>query len=82
MRILADIPDDDVEWLDRKSRETGRSRAALLREAVACYRAGAAADDLDRYFGLWARHGFAEDGLDYQRRMRLEWDRDAGRNSD
>ena len=37
-RILADLPDDDIEWLDRIAAESGRSRAAVLREAVTAYR--------------------------------------------
>jgi len=73
MRFLADIPDDDVKWLDRKAAEEGKSRAALLREAVAAYRAEAGQDWLDKGFGLWATHGHAEDGLTYERRLRDEW---------
>lgn len=79
MRFLADIPDDDVRWLDRKAAEDGKSRAALIREAIARYRAESANADedwLEAGFGLWKRHGFEEDGLAFQRRLRGEWDRD------
>ena len=31
---------------------------------------------IERYFGLWSANGSTVDGLDYQRRMRGEWDRD------
>ena len=79
MRILADIPDDDLLWLDRKAAEDGKSRAALIREAIAWYRAETAnADDdwLEAGFGLWKRHGFDEDALAFQDRVRGEWNRD------
>ena len=33
-RILADLPDDDIKWLDRIAAEQGKSRASVLREAV------------------------------------------------
>ena len=52
-RILADLPAEDIKWLDRTAEEQGRSRAALLREAVAAFRAGAARDGIEAYFGIW-----------------------------
>lgn len=70
MRFLADMPEDDVKWLDRVAQETGRSRAALLREAVASFRADAGEDWVDRAFGLWAQAGVSADGLRYQRQRR------------
>ena len=38
-RILADLPDEDIKWLDSLAAESGRSRAAILREAVSSFRA-------------------------------------------
>lgn len=52
-RILADLSEDDVRWLDMMALEQGRSRAAVLREAVSAYRAQASADWIERGFGLW-----------------------------
>ena len=52
-RILADLPDDDIKWLDRLAEEQGTSRAALLREAVASFRGGKSTHWIDRGFGLW-----------------------------
>lgn len=52
-RILVDLPDEDIKWLDRLAGEQGKSRAALLREAVAAYRGGRTANWLERGFGLW-----------------------------
>lgn len=73
-RILADLPDDDIQWLDRLADEQGKSRAAILREAVSAYRARDK-DWLEQGFGLWSRNGFSEDGLAFQDRVRHEWDR-------
>ncbi len=75
-RILADLPDDDIERLDRIARQQGKSRAAVLREAVAAYNAQSADDDtswIDKGFGLWARHGVAHDSQQYDRKRRAEW---------
>ena len=38
-RILADLPDDDIQWLDARAAEEGKSRASVLREAVASFKA-------------------------------------------
>jgi len=54
MRLLADLPDDDVAWLDERASRLGTSRAQLLREAVAAYRAEARRDGIEHYFGIWA----------------------------
>jgi hypothetical protein len=54
MRVLADLPDDDLAWLDERAAQLGTSRAQLLRDAVAAYRAEARRDGLDSFFGIWA----------------------------
>jgi hypothetical protein len=77
-RILADLPDEEIKRLDRLAYEQGKSRAAVLREAVAAYTAQPRSDDLswlDKGFGLWARHGISVDPHDYERRRRAEWTR-------
>ena len=74
-RILADLPDDDIKWLDRLAEEQGKSRASVLREAVAAYRAEAPKDWLEAGFGAWARHGISIDPHEYDRRRRAEWTR-------
>ena len=74
-RILADLPDEDIEWLDRLATEQGKSRASVLREAVAAYRADAPKDWLEAGFGLWTRHGIAIDPAEYDRKRRAEWTR-------
>jgi hypothetical protein len=72
-RILTDIPDDDVRELDAIARRDGKSRAAVLREAISNYLAEGAKEGFERYFGLWERHGSTVDGLEYERRLRQEW---------
>jgi hypothetical protein len=77
-RILADLPDEDIERLDRIAREQGKSRAAVLREAVAAYNTQPLDGDtswIDQGFGLWARHGIVHDPKDYDRKRRAEWTR-------
>ena len=74
-RILADLPDDDIKWLDRLAEEQGKSRASVLREAVAAYRAEAPKDWLEAGFGAWARHGISIDPHEYERQRRAEWTR-------
>ena len=36
--ILADLPDDEIKWLDARATEQGTSRASMLREVIAWYR--------------------------------------------
>jgi hypothetical protein len=76
-RILADLPDDDIKWLDARASEQGKSRASVLREAVSAYRAEAPSDKdwLEAGFGLWARNGISIDPAEYQRQRRAEWTR-------
>ena len=74
-RILADIPDEDVKWLDRIAAEQGKSRAAILREAVANYRDETLAQGIEKYFGLWAGRTDIKDALTWQQRERATWAR-------
>lgn len=72
-RFLVDIPEEDVARLDALARAVGKSRAAVLREAVADYIAAESKQGFEKYFGLWERHGSTVDGLDYERKLRGEW---------
>jgi metal-responsive CopG/Arc/MetJ family transcriptional regulator len=71
MRTLVDLPDRDLQELTELGRRSKRSRAALIREAIAAYlevrRRGSETDA----FGLWGPRG--QDGLTYQRKARAEW---------
>lgn len=79
-RILADLPDEDIRWLDALAAEQGKSRAAVLREAVSTYRAEASKDWIDRGFGLWKDRTDIADSVEWQRRERAgstrPWDYD------
>jgi hypothetical protein len=74
-RILADLPEEDIKWLDARAAEQGKSRASVLREAVQAYRAEGSQDWLEAGFGLWARHGIEIDPHEYDRKRRAEWTR-------
>jgi hypothetical protein len=80
MRFLADIPEADVQWLDAVAKEQGKSRAAVLREAVSSYRAEKPSDWIERGFGLWKDRTDLMDAVTMQQRMRAEstrpWDVD------
>ena len=79
-RILADLPDDDIKWLDARAAEQGKSRAAVLREAVATYKAqsepsSSNKDWLDQAFGIWKDRTDIGDSVEWQRRERASWTR-------
>lgn len=79
-RFLADLPDDDVKWLDARAAEQGKSRAAVLREAVSAYRAEAPMDWIEAGFGAWKGRTDIGDAVEWQRRERASsarpWDDD------
>lgn len=74
-RILADLPDEDIKWLDRLAEEQGKSRAAILREAVQAYRAEGSLNWLDAGFGAWKDRTDIGDAVEWQRRERASWTR-------
>ena len=75
-RILADLPMEDVRWLDALAAEQGKSRASVLREAIKAFKVRAATDDwLEAGFGLWAKAGLAYDPREDERKRRAEWTR-------
>ena len=82
-RILADLPDDDIKWLDARAAEQGKSRASVLREAVSAYRAETPSSDeswLDPAFAIWKGRDDIGDAVEWQRRERASstrpWDDD------
>jgi hypothetical protein len=72
-RFLVDIPEEDVARLDALAKAEGKSRAAILREAVAGFIAAESKQGFEKYFGLWERHGSTVDGLAYEEELRGEW---------
>lgn len=78
VRTVISLDPEDKAWLDRKSRETGKSMTALVREAVSRYRSedskrrkSSLSDLLEKTSGSWKRG----DALSWQKKMRDEWDR-------
>lgn len=76
-RTIISLSDDDKRWLDRQARQRRVSMTSLVAEAVSEYRVRQEAADrpdvqatLNDTTGLWRRG----DGLDWQQRMRDEWD--------
>jgi predicted transcriptional regulator len=79
-RILADLPDDEIKRLDQLAYEQGKSRAAVLREAVAAYRPPGPLDWIEAGFGAWKDRTDIGDSVEWQRRERAAntrpWDFD------
>ncbi|MEG3180459.1 ribbon-helix-helix protein, CopG family [Sphingomonas sp. LT1P40] len=78
-RILADLPDEDIKWLDSQAAEQGKSRASVLREAVTSYKAQSKGpndkDWLDQAFGIWKDRTDIGNAVEWQRRERASWTR-------
>jgi Ribbon-helix-helix protein, copG family len=74
MRILVDVPENELEALNSLSASKSVSRAELVRQAVKAFvDANRSAPALDG-FGLWKSKGIDTD--EYLRKIRAEWDRD------
>lgn len=70
-RILADLPDEDIEKLDELAVRTSRSRAAALRDAVRAYLAQNSDNDwIQRGAGYWKGRTDIGDSIKYQRAIR------------
>jgi hypothetical protein len=85
MRTLIDLPEQQLAQLNRLAKTRSVSRAQVVREAVASYldaapELKARTDWVAEGFGALADTPFTIDGhshadaLDYQRRLRDEWD--------
>ena len=70
MRALIDLPNDDLARLTELGWHQGRSRAAVVRDAVHLYLAAHRSPPPAAAFGAW---GQGEDGLALQDRLRAEW---------
>ena len=71
-RILADLPDDDIEKLDALAAKRNQSRAATIRDAVKLYlvQNSGNKDWIERGYGYWAGRTDIGDAVEYQRAMR------------
>jgi metal-responsive CopG/Arc/MetJ family transcriptional regulator len=74
MRTIIDLPDRQIEELERLVRSRNLSRAELIRQAIERY-LQENAPAREEAFGLWKGAGARQDGLALQRRLRKEWDR-------
>jgi Ribbon-helix-helix protein, copG family. len=72
MRTLVDIPEGELEQLTVLSRTRKVSRAELIRQAVSGFLSENKAG-MENSFGLWKKR--AVDGVEYQERLRNEWER-------
>jgi hypothetical protein len=72
MRTIIELPDDQLQQLDRICRREAISRAEAIRQAVDLLVRERTARASHAAFGLWRRAG-AADGLRYQERLRREW---------
>ncbi len=72
MRVLADIPDDDLEKLDALAAREKRSRAAAIRDAIKQYLVQRSdnKDWIERGAGYWKDREDIGDAVEYQRAMR------------
>ena len=72
MRILTDIPDEDIEQLDALALKTKRSRAAAIRDAVKLYLVHNADNKswIARGAGYWKGRADMADAVEYQRMIR------------
>ena len=67
MRVLIDLPDEDLASLDAMAMRHGRSRAAEVREAVRVHLQARAGDNwISRGLGYWQDRADIHDGLAFQ----------------
>ena len=74
MRIIVELPDEQITRLKALGKRLGLPRTELLRRAVTEYLSHHPTTIEDSAFGLWKDHA-GEDGLAYQRRLRVDWDK-------
>ena len=77
VRTVIALQKEDKDWLDREAARQGVSMTELVRRAVRLLREETTRrSDFERLLhataGIWTEG----DGLEYQRRIRAEWDRD------
>ena len=72
MRVLTEVPDEDIEKLDALAKRQGKSRAAEIREAIKFHlvQNGDNNDWIKRGRGFWKGRQDIGDGLEYQRAIR------------
>jgi len=80
MRTIIELTDEQVQRLKKLCEREGISRAEAVRRGVDLLlehekkRRDEFQAALDAAFGMWKDRGI--DGVEYQRKLRAEWDRD------
>lgn len=74
MRILTDIPDEDIERLDALAAREKCSRAAAIRAAVKTYLSQHSGNNdwISQGAGLWRNRSDVSDAVSYQRNLRVD----------
>ena len=78
IRTIISLAPEDKHWLDRKAEEENVTMTEMVRRAIRLYRDQHESGEptLERLLaatsGIWKE----EDGLEYQRRLREEWEDD------
>jgi predicted transcriptional regulator len=71
MRIVIDVPAQTIASLDWISVTEQRSRATLIREAIADFLQRKSVPRAEAAFGLWSRR--KKEGVRFQEEVRGEW---------
>lgn len=78
VRTIISLDPEEKAWLDDKARRSGKPMTAVVREALARYRAQDGRRNkpplaalLGNTRGIWKRG----DGLAWQKKLRREWDK-------
>lgn len=74
MKVLIEVPEQQAAALTWMARQSGKSRTALIREALTEYEAKYR-NDITQFYGLWAGNAETRDGQAYLDAIRSEWDR-------
>ena len=72
-RTIISLPEEMLEALSDHCESEGISRAEAVRRALAAYLGKQEPVGVDEVFGIWRDRGL--DALDYEDRLRREWDR-------
>jgi metal-responsive CopG/Arc/MetJ family transcriptional regulator len=80
MRTIIDLPNEQLKHLAELCEREGISRAEAIRRAVDKMLAEAQKPSMDEalkaVFGMWKDREEMQDSVEYQRRLRAEWDRE------
>jgi len=75
MRTIIDLPENQINELQKLTQSKQVSRAEIIRRAVNDYIVHHRTDHSDQAFGiLKLRHKQLTDGVDYQNDIRSEWE--------